>query len=216
MKNFIFMLFCVYNLWTNAQTIGGNIGDIIEINGHKAIIFYLDDSGEHGTAMYVKAFRGVDSPWCIPSKLTKNMPDLSDKSNGKANTEAILSYANNNNSISSFPVFEWCRKLGEGWYVPSLEELEKFINFWLGNETILDWDSEVEVDESKPYFKEINKKLLDAGGIPFINGVYTSTVDKDGKVYVFNYNRRKNQWSLKRKNLSGLGIDCVGRAFFKF
>ena len=38
----------------------------------------------------------------------------------------------------------------------------------------------------------------------------------DGKVYVFNYDRRKNTWSLKRKSIMNLGQDNVGRAFITF
>ena len=201
-----------------AENYNVNVGDIIDVDGHKAIVFTIDDTGEHGIAMYVKALRGIDEPWCKSSKHAKRLPNLSDNDNGWKNTNTVISYAITNNVLSYFPAFEWCHSLGPNWYIPSLKELESFINFWLGNEEVLNWDddSEVKVDSDKPYYKEINQKLLEAGGIPFINGVYTSTVDSDGKVYVFYYDRRKNTWSLKRKNNTNLGADCVGRAFIKF
>lgn len=143
---------------------------------------------------------------------------MTDCEHGEKNTKAVMCYAETNNAWSSFPAFNWCHKLGDNWYIPSLKELEGFINFWLGNEAVFDWDenSEYEIGSDRPFFKEINQKLLEAGGTPFINGVFTSTVDADGKVFVFYYNRRKNVWSLKRRSNTSLGQDCVGRAFINF
>ena len=218
MKYFLLSFLSICQIIAYAENYNLRAGDIIEIDGHKAMVFTTDDTGEHGTAMYVKALRGVDSPWCKSSKHAKRLLNVSDNENGWNNTKTVISYATCHNALSYFPAFEWCYSLGPNWYIPSLKELEGFINFWLGNEEVLNWDddSEVEVDSDKPFYKEINQKLLDAGGTPFINGVYTSTIDSDGKVYVFYYDRRKNTWSLKRKNNTSLGEDCVGRAFVKF
>ena len=218
MRKFILFLFSMCYVLAHAEKIIVNVGDIIEIDGHKAIVFIVDDSGEHGKAMYIKAFRGVEDPWCNSGKHARRLPSLADTENGEHNTMTVINYAKSHNVLSSFPVFNWCNSLGPKWYIPSLKELERFINFWLGNEEIFNWDddSEEEIRTDKPFYKEINKKLLDAGGIPFINGVYTSTVDSDGKVYVFNYDRGKNSWSLKRKSNTSLSQDCVGRAFINF
>lgn len=199
-------------------TLPVSVGDIIEIDGQKAIVFTTDDSGEHGTAMTVKAFRGVDNPWCSNGKSAKKMPATTNEIDGEANSMAVINFAKQNNVLADFPAFQWCNNLGSKWYIPSLKELEAFVNYWLGNEEILQWDedSEQELDPTKQFFKDVNMKLLDAGGTPFINGVYTSTTNTDGKVYVFNYDRRKNVWSFKLKNRTNLGQDCVGRAFIKF
>lgn len=193
-------------------------GNIIDIDGNKAIVFKTDEYGEHGVAMSVNALRGVNNPWCNNGKIAKKIPLVTDEADGYANTIAIIDFAKKNNLLASFPAFQWCCELGEGWYIPSVKELECFINFWLGNEEILDWDddAEQEIDPARQFFKEINSRLLDAGGTPFINGVYTSTINGDGKVYIFNYNRNKNVWSFKLKSKTSLGQDCVGRAFIKF
>lgn len=218
MKSFISFLFSMCLISAHAERLVVNVGDIVDISGHKAIVFSLDDTGEHGKAMYVGAFRGVDSPWCSNGKHARKLPDMTDCEHGEKNTKVVMCYAETNNAWSSFPAFNWCHNLGDNWYIPSLMELEGFVNFWLGNEEIFNWDeeSEYEVGSDKPFFKDINQKLLEAGGIPFINGVYTSTVDADGKVFVFYYNRRKNTWSLKRRSYTSLGQDCVGRAFINF
>ena len=205
-------------LWAHAEDFLVKAGDIIEINGVKAIVFQTNDEGNHGKAMSVKAFRGIDSPWCKSSKYAKDLYGTSNTEDGRQNTDAVLEYARSRGLLPCFPVFEWCSKLGNEWYIPSLKELEGFINFWLGNEEVLNWDEdeEIEMDNNKPFFKIINEKMLEAGGIPFINGVYTSTVNEEGKVYVFYYNRIKNTWALKQKSRNGLGRECVGRAFIKF
>lgn len=194
-----------------------SVGDIIDINGVKAIVFQTED-GIHGTAMSIKALRGIDNPWCNNSKISKKIPLMSDVNNGTANTSKLVQFAISENCLQNFPAFQWCKNLGEGWYIPSVKELECFINYWLGNEEILEWDDEIEqvIDSSIPFYKNVNEILLNAGGTPFINGVYTSTVNSDGKVYIFNYDRNKNTWSFKLKPKTNLGQDCVGRAFIKF
>ncbi len=40
-------------------------------------------------------------------------------------------------------------------------------------------------------------KIVEAGGIPFLNGVFTSTVMKKEKCNVFWFDRQKNTFSLK-------------------
>lgn len=218
MKKILFLIFSMCSIIAHADIPPSvSVGDIIEIDGNKAIVFQTDD-GVHGTAMSIKALRGIDRPWCCNDKIAKRMPALSDINDGKSNTIKLLEYAKHNNNLQYFPAFEWCQKMGPDWYIPSVKELEGFINYWLGNEIVLDWDEDVEqeLDPSKPFYKEVNEALLNAGGTPFINGVYTSTVNADGKVYIFNFDRKKNTWSFKLKPKTNLGQDCVGRAFIKF
>ncbi|MBP2692021.1 MAG: hypothetical protein J6B44_09400 [Muribaculaceae bacterium] len=218
MNRFLSILLSLCAISISAQAQFYNPGDIIEIDGHKAIVFETDDTGTHGKAMYVKAYRGVDDPWCNSGKHSKRLPDLTNREDGQFNTLQVLNYAHKNDALASFPVFTWCEKLGKNWYIPSVNELEAFINFWLGNNIVLEWDDDVEneIEDNNIFYKTINNKLLDAGGSAFINGVYTSTVDKGGKVYVFQFDRKKNSWKFKLKSKTGLGQDCVGRAFVKF
>ena len=208
--------------WLAAHAQFNNIsaGDIIDINGTKAIVYQVDESGRHGTAMSINCLRGVKDSWCNDKKLGNSLPSMSDENDGKANTQAVIDFAKSMNAIGNFPIFEWCTKLGEGWYVPSLKELEAFVNFWLGNEQTMNWDAEEEAEnqiaESKPYYKQINMKMVEAGGVPFLNGVFTSTVNSEGKVYVFWFNRQKNSWAFKKASKNNLSKYFVGRAFYKF
>lgn len=221
---FIFLSFSMCYLIAHAEFRNIRKGEIIEIDGHNALVFQVDDTGEHGKAMYVKAFRGEDSPWCTKTRLIKNLPDLSDEINGDRNTQLAIEFAEKTNSLTMFPVLNWCKQLGLGWYIPSYRELESFVNYWLGNNEALDWDddSEEENDVNQPHYKIVNQKLIEAGGIPFLNGVFTSTMDNDRKVFVFDFRRfytgnlTKNTWQIRKIKVTNLNQNNVGRAFIKF
>lgn len=220
MRRFLLLLLSVCSISAYAQFSNVATGDIIDINGVKAIVYQVDESGCHGTAMSLKCLRGVGDSWCNDKKLAKNMPPMNDENDGFANTKAVIDFAKSKNALSKFPVFEWCTQLGEGWYVPAKKELEAFVNFWLGNEQTIDWDADEDtenvIDDSKPFYKQINAKIVDAGGVPFLNGVFTSSVDNEDKVYVFLFDRQKNTWSFKKRTKSNLSKYFVGRAFHKF
>jgi hypothetical protein len=213
--------FCLCSLTASAQYTDVRKGDIIEIDGIKAIVWQVDETGQHGCAMSVKALRGVDDAWCKNKEVADRLPVMNDDSDGLANTQALCVFAEKDGiPLADFPAFEWCKQLGPDWYIPSVKELEGFINFWVGNEQDMDWniDDETEqaLDNERPYYKQVNNKMLDAGGISFINGVFTSTINADGKVYVFSFNRKKNTWSFHKRNPLRVGKYMVARAFHRF
>lgn len=201
-----------------AQYSNVSVGDIIDFEGSKGIVFQVDESGEHGTAMSITCLRGVSDSWCCDKKLAKAMPLTSNENEGEINTKAVIDFANSKGALDKFPIYQWCVKLGVGWYVPSLKELEAFVNYWLGNEQTIDWDADEDViiDDTKPYYKMVNNKLVEAGGVPFLNGVYTSTVNSENKVFVFYFDRQKNAFSFKKCSKENLSKYLVGRAFRKF
>ena len=219
-KVVLLLLLCMCRISVHAQLDAVSIGDIIDIHGVKAIVFQVDENDNHGKAMTINCLRGVKNMWCNDNTLADAMPTIASENDGYSNTMTVIEYARSENALAKFPVYEWCSKLGDGWYILSLKELESFVNFWLGNEQEIDWDDaieeEYEVDDSKPFYKQINMKMLDAGGTPFLNGVFTSTVDSDGKVYVFMFNQKKNSWSFRKHPKEKLSKYYVGRAFYRF
>lgn len=220
MRRFFILLLSVCSITAYAQFSQVKTGDIISINGVKAIVYQVDQTGSHGTAMTIQCLRGVSNSWCDDSKLVKNMPSMDNENDGIVNTKAVIDYAKSIKSLDKFPAFNWCNNLGDGWYIPAVKELEAFVNFWLGNEQTIDWENsdnaENAIDDSKPFYKQVNAKIIDAGGVPFLNGVFTSSVDKNGKVLVFFFDRQKNVWSFQKWNKSNLSKYFVGRAFHKF
>jgi len=195
-------------------------GDIVTINGIKAIVFQTYGDG-HGKAMYVKALRGKKNAWC--KSVTGAKLRTTDKESGRANTEAVFRFISENGlKIDDFPAAAWCKSLGAGWYIPSIKELEAFINWWLGNEVELNWDDEIEDETQGPdisetqFSKQINHKIMDAGGIPFLNGVFVSTENSRGKLSAFKYIPSKGYWKFGTVSKTGVGKWYMGRAFFEY
>ena len=217
-RGFILSLLSMCCVMAHAQYSNVSVGDILDFNGVKGIVYQVNETGSHGTVMSINCLRGVKDSWCSDGKMANRVPMTSDESDGFKNTKSVIDFAKSNNAMSKFPIFKWCEDLGEGWYVPSLKELEAFVNFWLGNNQDIDWEAEEEtqIDNTKPYYKQINAKIIEAGGIPFLNGVFTSTVNEDGKVYVFWFDRQKNTFSFKKQSKDDLSKYFVGRAFRKF
>jgi hypothetical protein len=67
-----------------------------------------------------------------------------------------------------------------------------------------------------PHTKKVNNILLEAGGVPFLNGVFSSTLNKSKKVDVFDYNKEDGKWTFNKMNPMKIDAFCVGRAFFDF
>lgn len=196
-------------------------GQIIDINGVKALVFHVDENG-HGTAMCLKALRGKENVWTSLPKKQMTTLFCNSTTDGKANTEAVFRFiADKGLDISSFPAFEWCKQLGEGWYIPSSKQLETFVNYWLGNDQSFDWESEDSAPMSDVNPKTINRLILDSGGIPFLSSragyVYTSTVDDNGRVTIFYYDGiNGGAWKFKKSSLFSIDNNAIGRAFFDF
>lgn len=219
MKSLIFILLSlIFPFRTSAQD-DIKKGDIISINGVKALVFQVDDSGKHGKAMSVKAFRGKKNLYCLKASILRNIP-MKSVDDGMMNTKSLFNYAVNNNiSLDEFPVYKWCASLGNGWYIPAVEELKEFINYWLGNEVEeVDWDSDIEeeVVDDIPHKQKVNNILLEAGGIPFLNGVFTSTKSDKDKIHVYVYDRKKDFWEFVLLSPMKMDSYTVGRAFYKF
>lgn len=194
-------------------------GDVISINGIKALVFYVDDSGKHGKAISVKAYRGKKNIYCSKSSLLNDIP-MNTVDDGMINTKSLYDYVVENSiSLDEFPVYKWCASLGDGWYIPAIEELKEFINYWLGNEVEeADWDND-NIEETTgdiSHKQKVNNILLEAGGIPFLNGVFTSTKSDKDKIYVYVYDRKKDFWKFVLLSPMKMDSYTVGRAFYKF
>jgi len=229
-KLFLFVSLLCATLLLHAQTVplaGAAQGDIVVINGVKAIVFKTYGDG-HGKAMALTAFRGVEEAWGRAGKVK-----TTDRQSGRTNTEAVYSFAQEKGyNINDFPVFAWCKSLGVGWYIPSVAELEIFISYWMGNAAELDWDSDSDVAQpqsTKPsgkstaygqneHTKKVNKKITDAGGMPFGKGVFSST-EEGGKILVFEYSiysANMEKWKMKGVSKGSLGEMHTARAFFDY
>jgi len=110
------MMLCL-SLHINAQY---KIGDIYDKDGVKGVVVIVNEDGKHGLIM---SLEGSDNRWSKND--AKTAVGAVDENDGAVNMKAVEKFINTNNlSWNDFPLFEWARKLGEGWYIPSKNELQ--------------------------------------------------------------------------------------------
>lgn len=109
------------------------------------IVFYVDDSGQHGWAVHLE-YQG-EMPWCheyidIPNLQNyRNFRDAIKDIDGYSNTRAIR----NHGTASLFPA-AWAVDFDNGWYLPAAGQIRQLYG----------------------YIPEINQSLNLIGGEPFI------------------------------------------------
>lgn len=155
-----------------------SIGDIYEKDGIKGVVVSLKDGGRHGLIMSLDE---TCLAWSkLPRKSVKKV-GAGDEFDGEANMKAVEQYIKANAlSWSDFPAFEWCRAKGEGWYLPSINEL------WCAGTMYLGGSREA---SNRRLRKKFNENVVGAGGTPISNIMiyHSSTEDKDPKYSKFSH-----------------------------
>ena len=98
------------------------VGEYYNENGKQGVIFEVSEDGKHGkilsmTQNYLR-WAEQDSP---ESKRTIKANSTTD---GAYNTDRVHSRPG---WQKKYPAFKWCAELGEGWYIPAIEELKAFL-----------------------------------------------------------------------------------------
>lgn len=86
------------------------VGDYYNDGAREGVVFEVWDSGNSGKIVSLQ--RGIGSS----CEIAKNK--LSSDFDGAANTAKMLKNSN---------IYKWCANLGEGWYLPSVRELEQIL-----------------------------------------------------------------------------------------
>ena len=185
------------------ETIYG-IGDIYDKNGIKGVVIMLTDGGRHGLIMSLDE---ACLPWCnLHRKQQKKAMGASDRHDGMMNMLAIEKYiADNNLSWSNFPAFEWCRAKGEGWYLPSINEIWSAGTMFLGGSRVA---------SNRKARKSFNDNIIVAGGTP-LSGImiyHSSTEDKDARYALYSHMNSEPPYI----NSGYKADDIFVRAFHKF
>lgn len=106
-----------------------NVGDYYNENGKLGVVFEVRDGGRHGK---IVSLDQTEAPWDSRvawndnkwSYINGTKTGTSSKSDGKDNTDKIMSRSDSEN----FKPFVWCREKGEDWYLPAKEELKAIYN----------------------------------------------------------------------------------------
>lgn len=148
------------------------LGDIYNKDGITGIIIMLYDGGNHGLIMSLDE---ACLAWSTLPRKQQKKTGADDQFNGIANMQAIEKYiADNNLSWEAFPAFKWCRDKGEGWFLPSINELWSAGTMYLGGSR---------TSGSRRFRKNFNANITNAGGTPLNNLMFyhSSTEDKDAR-----------------------------------
>ena len=180
-----------------------SIGEIYDENGIKGVVAVLYDGGRHGLVM------SLDEACLAWNTLPRNKQQLVGADNrydGMANMKAVERYiANNGLSWSDFPAFEWCRNKGEGWFLPSINEIWSAGTMYMGGSRNM---------ADRRHRKNYNSNIEMAGGTPINNLMfyYSSTEDKDKRYALYSHLNSEPPFT----NSDYKGEELFVRAFYKF
>ena len=125
MRKFFMTLLCLTMAVSGAMA-QHKLGEVMEFNGVKGMVFMVDKTGEHGLVMTVKKCK---ESW-LKDKEAKFETGAFYEDDGAKNLAAIETYIKEQNQQwEDFPYFNWCHSLGECWYPPANEELTTLISF---------------------------------------------------------------------------------------
>ena len=90
-----------------------HIGDLVERDGAKGVVFYVDDS----VVKIVSVTEAKNNKWCsrMENSAARN------ENNGMKNMNAAKTLDAN---LSYYPAFKWCADYGTDWYLPAKNELQ--------------------------------------------------------------------------------------------
>lgn len=174
----------------------------ISRDGITGLVVITTDDGTHGVVMSLDE---TCLEWCSLPRRELNATGADDRQEGIENMRKLESYiASNGLSWSDFPAFEWCRAKGEGWYLPSINEV------WLLG-TVYNGGSRVAT--KKKVRKYFNDMLRENGGKPLNNLMFYMSSTESGDKYAFYSHMNSDK---PYTNDCGKGDKLFVRAFHKF
>jgi hypothetical protein len=138
------------------------VGDFYQENGLMGIVIRVNDAGDHGLIMSIER---TSKKWVTGTKnnLTTNAFHEDD---GEKNMKELEKFINENDgSWETFPIFAWARSLGEGWYIPAVDEVKDIL-------MAINGDME---NYNNKKMKGITKKLKDHKGDGLIDSGFRSS-----------------------------------------
>ena len=98
------------------------VGDFYNENGKEGVVFEVSADGSHGKIVSMKQ-SAKELQWSSDRKEQKRLIGADSETDGAANMAKVMARPD---WQSKYPAFKWCADLGEGWYLPSKEELKVF------------------------------------------------------------------------------------------
>ena len=147
------------------------VGDLYDRDGVKGVVCIVSDEGTHGLVISLEQIYLTWSEFRKPDLRTVGAGNRTD---GEENMRTVEAYiAANGLSWDDFPAFKWCRERGEGWYLPSIDELQTIGHNYNGGSRM---------KNNRQARNKFNDALKDAGGKRMDRMVYYfSSTEMDEK-----------------------------------
>ncbi len=98
------------------------IGDFYNENNKMGIVFEVNADGTSGKIYTISPVS--EARWASDQSEVDNLVGANDSSDGANNLEAVMRIPD---WQSKYPAFAACAKLGDGWYLPAIDELGKIV-----------------------------------------------------------------------------------------
>ena len=134
------------------------IGAIHEVDGVKGVIFAIKSDNNGNTYCYLFSMDEEDLQWSTKYEFCNCMSQR-----GDYNTNDPFDYFGMN--IDDYPAFKWCKAHGEGWFLPSSNELH-----WMW-EMLTNGERDFKASSVAKY----NEFIVENGGEPFCETYYWSS-----------------------------------------
>ena len=95
------------------------VGDLYNENGKKGVVIWTDASGRYGKIVSLEK-SSSEMAWASAYEDCNKRHGTADQHDGYKNMQKIQSIPG---WREKFPPFAWCADLGEGWYLPTVNEL---------------------------------------------------------------------------------------------
>lgn len=147
------------------------VGDLYDRDGVKGVVCIVSDEETHGLVISLEQIYLTWSEFRKPDLRTVGAGNRTD---GEENMRTVEAYiAANGLSWDDFPAFKWCREQGEGWYLPSIDELLTIGHNYNGGSRM---------KNNRQARNKFNDALKDAGGKRMDRMVYYfSSTEMDEK-----------------------------------
>lgn len=147
------------------------VGDLYDDGSLKGVIVDVTEDGRHGLIISLDEAPGMLA-WTA-DKAKVGALGLDDMKDGRNNMARLAEHiAAKGEQWSDYPAFEWCRSLGEGWYLPSIDEVLRMAVAFNGDNTMA-YNRKARV--------EFNKLLSENGGKKLDRmAFYFSSTEMDG------------------------------------
>lgn len=178
-----------------------------EVAKIKGIVFSISDGGYHGKIVSLKEGSGLQ--W----SLSGTVDHTDDPDDGAVNAATIKTLEDQDATSIQYPAFEWAESLGEGWYIPALNELKEIRTLY----------GDLNADKTA-----INAKFTAVGGTALSDIYYYSSTEYDilttegasqrNRCYALNFKRTTTASDLIFGAIkkSSNSTNCVFRAVKKF